>query len=55
MFRLLARIGKRSFSRFGRVVPVAGGLVGAGLDTYLLKRIADHARLEFPEKSRPAS
>jgi hypothetical protein len=55
MFRLLARIGKRSFSRFGRVVPVAGGLVGAGLDTYLLKRIADHARLEFPGKSRPVS
>jgi len=50
MFRLLARIGKRSFSRFGRVVPVAGGLVGAGLDAYLLKRIADHARLEFPWK-----
>ena len=50
MFRLLARIGKKSFSRFGRVVPVAGGLVGAGLDAYLLKRIADHARLEFPWK-----
>ena len=50
MFRLLARVGKKSFSRFGRVVPVAGGLVGAGLDSYLLKRIADHARLEFPWK-----
>lgn len=50
MFRLLARIGKKSFSRFGRVVPVAGGLVGAGVDAYLLKRIADHARLEFPRK-----
>jgi len=54
MFRLLARIGKKLFSRFGRVVPVAGGFVGAGLDTYLLKRIADHARLDFPRKPGPA-
>jgi len=55
LFRLLARIGRRSFARFGKVVPVAGGLVGAGLDAYLLKRIADHARLEFPWKPNPAS
>jgi hypothetical protein len=55
MFRLLLRIGKKSFSRFGKVVPVAEGLVGAGLDAYLLKRIADHARLEFPWKPGPAS
>ena len=55
LFRLLARIGKRSFARFGKVVPVAGGLVGAGLDAYLLKRIADHARLEFPWKPGPVS
>lgn len=55
LFRLLARIGKRSFARFGRAVPVAGGLVGAGLDTYLLKRIADHARFEFPWRPEQAS
>jgi hypothetical protein len=55
MFRLLLRIGKKSFSRFGKVVPVAEGLVGAGLDAYLLKRIADHARLEFPWKPGQAS
>jgi hypothetical protein len=36
-------------------VPLAGGLVGAGLDTYLLKRIAEHARLEFPWKPGPVS
>jgi len=53
MFRLLCRVFKRSFSRFGKAVPVAGGLVGAGLDAYLLKRIADHARLEFPWKPGP--
>lgn len=55
MFRLLTRVFKKSFSRVGRAVPVAGGLVGAGLDTYLLKRIADHARLEFPWKPGPSS
>ncbi len=47
-FRLLSRVGKKSVTRFGKVVPLAGGVVGAGLDTYLLKRIADHARQEFP-------
>jgi hypothetical protein len=50
-FRLLCRIGQKSLTRLGRYVPVAGGVVGAGLDTYLLKRIADHARIEFPLKS----
>ena len=55
MFRLLTRAFKKVFARFGRAVPLAGGLVGAGLDTYLLKRIADHARHEFPWKPGQAS
>jgi hypothetical protein len=55
MFRLLARLGRKLLPRFGKIVPVAGGLVGAGLDTYLLKRIADHARLEFPGKPQEVS
>jgi hypothetical protein len=54
-FRLLSQAGKRSITRFGRMVPLVGGAVGAGLDTYLLKRIADHARTEFPMKERPLS
>ena len=54
-FRLLNQVGKKSLTRFGKAVPLAGGVVGAGLDTYLLKRIADHARHEFPPKARPAS
>jgi len=54
-FRLLSRIGRKSLTRFGRVVPLVGGVVGAGVDTFLLKRIADHARQEFPLTRRPVS
>lgn len=52
-FRLLSRAGKRSVTRFGKAVPLVGGAVGAGFDTYLLKRIAQHARGEFPLNNRP--
>ncbi|MEO6018715.1 MAG: EcsC family protein [Knoellia sp.] len=50
-FRLLSTAGKKTFSRFGRNVPVIGGFVGAGLDGWLLKRISDNARREFPTAS----
>lgn len=49
-FRLLTQVGKKSLARLGRAVPLAGGFVGAGLDTYLLRRIATHARQEFPPR-----
>jgi hypothetical protein len=52
-FRLLNQVGKKSLTRFGKAVPLAGGVIGAGVDTYLLNRIADHARLEFPPVGRP--
>ena len=55
MFRLLLRISKKSRPRLGKAGVLAGGLMGAGLDAYLLKRIADHARLEFPWKPGPVS
>ena len=54
-FRLLTRVGRKSVTRFGRAVPLVGGLVGAGVDTFLLTRIADHARREFPPRARPVS
>jgi len=47
-FRLLNQAGKKSLTRLGRAVPLAGGVIGAGLDIYLLRRIATHARGEFP-------
>ena len=52
-FRLLTQVGKKSLTRLGKAVPMVGGVLGAGLDTFLLSRIADHARHEFPLRSRP--
>ncbi|MEO6144136.1 MAG: EcsC family protein [Dermatophilaceae bacterium] len=50
-FRLLSQIGKKSLTRFGKGVPLVGGVVGAGVDTFLLKQIADHACQEFPPRA----
>lgn len=49
-FRLLTQVGKKTFARLGRGVPLAGGLIGAGLDGYMLKQIADHVKQEFPRR-----
>ncbi len=47
-FRLLRSVGERTLSRFGRLVPVLGGLVGGALDWQMMRTIADAARREFP-------
>jgi hypothetical protein len=47
-FRLVQRAGEATLTRFGKAVPVIGGVIGAGLDGYMLGRIADSARREFP-------
>lgn len=52
-FRLFSRVGKSALSRFGKGVPVVGGALGAGLDVYLLGKIADQARREFPHALVP--
>lgn len=44
---LLSQFGKRMLSRLGRLVPVAGGAVGAGLDWQLLRGIGKDARSRF--------
>jgi hypothetical protein len=51
-FRLLSQVGKKSLAKLGKGVPFVGGVVGAGLDVYLLKRIADYARHEFPPRNQ---
>lgn len=49
-FRLLTQFGKRTLTRFGRGIPVAGGFIGAGLDGFLVRSIAKQARREFPQR-----
>ncbi len=51
-FRLISQMGKKALVRMGKALPLVGGVVGAGLDAYLLKRIADQARHEFPRRAR---
>ena len=50
-FHLLSQMGKRSLSKLGRGVPVAGGALGAGLDWWLLRKIAQAARTEFVQRA----
>ncbi len=47
-FRLMRGVSEKVLSRFGRGIPLAGGLVGGGIDGYMMKKIADHAMHEFP-------
>ncbi len=48
-FKLLRGVGEKAFSKLGRGVPLLGGLVGGSIDTWMMKRIADHAMGEFPQ------
>ena len=50
-FRLMRGVSEKVLSRFGRGIPLAGGLVGGGIDGYMMKKIADHAMKEFPKVS----
>jgi hypothetical protein len=47
-FRLLRGLVEKSVARLGRAIPVVGGVIGAGLDAWMMRRIADHARRELP-------
>ena len=47
-FRILRGVGERLFGHLGKAIPVAGGLIGAGIDWAMMRRIAEHARQEFP-------
>lgn len=47
-FRILTQTGKGAFARFGKAVPFVGGAVGAGMDVWLMKQLAEHVRTEFP-------
>lgn len=52
-FRLLASFATKGIFRAGsRVVPVLGGVVGAGVDVVMLRRIAKHAEHALPPVTR---
>jgi len=47
-FRLLATVGKNSLVRLGKIVPIVGGVIGAGLDSWMQHKVAVSAKKEFP-------
>ncbi|MDR7253177.1 hypothetical protein J2X46_002162 [Nocardioides sp. BE266] len=51
-FRLLRGVSEKVLSRFGRGLPLAGGVLGGGIDGFMMKKIADHAMKEFPPVNR---
>jgi hypothetical protein len=52
-FKILRGVGERAFARLGRAIPLAGGVLGGGIDGWMMKRIADHAMNEFPRVEGP--
>jgi hypothetical protein len=47
-FRLMRGVFEGVFSRFGRAVPFLGGVIGAVVDGWMMRRIAEQALVEFP-------
>ncbi|HSJ47140.1 MAG TPA: EcsC family protein [Euzebyales bacterium] len=52
-FRLLVGTGERALVRFGRAIPLAGGVIGGTIDVALIRSIARHARRAFPATPKP--
>lgn len=48
-FQILKSSSTKLLSKLGKGIPVAGGVIGGGMDGWMAKRIADHARREFPQ------
>ncbi|HYJ27490.1 MAG TPA: EcsC family protein [Nocardioides sp.] len=49
-FRLMRGVSEKTLAGFGRGIPLAGGIIGGGLDGYMMKKIADHAINELRTK-----
>lgn len=47
-FRLVSQVGEKLLPRLGKSIPLAGGVVGGGLDVYLMNKVAKAAREQFP-------
>ena len=48
-FQIMKATTVKLLPKLGKGIPVAGGLVGGGLDAWMINRIASHARKEFPQ------
>ena len=46
--QLINRLGRRALTKLGRGIPIAGGVIGGGFDMWMMSRIANQARREFP-------
>lgn len=51
-FRLIRGLSEKTVAQLGRAVPLAGGAIGATMDTVMMKTIATHAMNEFPLVTR---
>jgi len=49
-FRVATRLGTRALGRLGRAVPLVGGVIGAGLDAYLMRQLTKQVKEEFPQR-----
>ncbi|MCG7322404.1 MULTISPECIES: EcsC family protein [Arsenicicoccus] len=48
-FRLISTLGQKGFAKVvGKGLPLVGGVVGGGMDYYLLGKIASNAKQQFP-------
>lgn len=48
-FRIVKDLGEKGLSRFlGKSIPVAGGVIGGGVDYFMLRKLADFAKEQFP-------
>lgn len=48
-FRLISTLGQKGFAKVvGKGLPLVGGVVGGGMDFYLLAKIASDAQQQFP-------
>ena len=48
-------MGRRFLTRIPRLIPVAGGFIGGGLDVVLIRKIAQSARRDFVAQIPPSA
>ncbi|MGL4831259.1 MAG: EcsC family protein [Propionibacteriaceae bacterium] len=54
-FRLMRSVGEKLFARLGRAIPFAGGIIGGGLDAYMMRQILRSTRKDFPVLAAPTN